>query len=148
MHVEPVKLRTFSLREAAWAEESTAMRSVRTAVFLIEQQVPEDEEWDDMDPLCVHALALDARGTAIGTGRLAPDGKIGRMAVLKDWRGAGVGTALLQFLVQMARRRGLAGCHMNAQSHAVPFYTRHGFQVYGDEFMEAGIPHRSMRLRF
>jgi len=146
--MEPVKPQVFSVRRSEWLVESTALRNIRTAVFVIEQQVPEDEEWDDMDPLCVHALAVDARGTAIGTGRLTPDGKIGRMAVLKDWRGQGVGKALLQFLVQVARERGLPECYMNAQSHALPFYARHGFQVYGEEFMEAGIPHRCMRLRF
>jgi predicted GNAT family N-acyltransferase len=146
--MEPVKPPVFSVRRSEWVEESAAMRSIRTAVFVMEQQVPEDEEWDDMDPLCVHALAVDARGTVIGTGRLAPDGKIGRMAVLKGRRGQGVGTALLQFLVQAARAGGHAECHMNAQSHALPFYARHGFQVYGEEFMEAGIPHRCMRLRF
>lgn len=124
------------------------MRALRREVFIIEQRVPEQEEWDEMDALCLHALALDTAGMPIGTGRLAPDGKIGRMAVLKPWRGNGVGAALLRFLVDAARQRGLQGCHMNAQSYAVPFYARYGFEIEGDEFMEAGIPHRVMRMRF
>jgi len=98
-----------------------------------------------MDPLCVHVLALDADGTPIGTGRLTPDGKIGRMAVTKDWRNTGVGAALLQFLVESARQRGLPSCRLNAQSHALGFYRKHGFKAHGEEFLEAGIPHRHMQ---
>lgn len=138
----------YTVRAARWDAERESMRAVRREVFIVEQRVPEEEEWDAMDALCLHALALDAKGVPMGTGRLAPDGKIGRMAVLKPWRGAGVGAALLRFLVDAARQRGLRGCHMNAQSYAVPFYTRYGFEVEGDEFLEAGIPHRVMRMRF
>jgi predicted GNAT family N-acyltransferase len=145
--MEPLRPQTFSVRHAAWEKDSAALRNIRTAVFVVEQRVPEDEEWDGLDAGCLHALALDAGGTPIGTGRLAPDGKIGRMAVLKEWRGAGVGAALLQWLIQAADTRGMAECHMNAQSHALRFYSRHGFEAYGDEFLEAGIPHRRMRRR-
>ena len=145
--MEPVKPQTFSVRQAAWEKDRAALRSIRTAVFVVEQRVPEDEEWDGLDAGCLHALALDTGGTPIGTGRLAPDGKIGRMAVCKEWRGAGVGAALLQCLIQAAHARGMAECHMHAQSHALPFYSRHGFEAYGDEFLEAGIPHRRMRRR-
>lgn len=141
-------IRAFSIRVVDWDREREPLRSLRHAVFIVEQQVPEDEEWDDLDAICLHALAQDDAGTPIGTGRLAPDGKIGRMAVLKEWRGAGVGTALLRFLVEHARKRGLPGCHLNAQRHALPFYARHGFEVYGEEFMEAGIPHCAMHMRF
>ena len=139
---------SYTVRAARWDTERESMQAVRREVFIVEQRVPEGEEWDELDALCLHALALDAAGSPIGTGRLAPDGKIGRMAVLKPWRGSGVGAALLRFLVDAARRRGLTGCHMNAQSYAVPFYTRYGFEVEGGEFMEAGIPHRVMRMRF
>lgn len=135
----------FRVRMADWEREREAMRAIRTPVFIQEQQVPQDIEWDDKDPLCVHALALDADGTPIGTGRLAPDGKIGRMAVLPEWRGRGVGAAILEFLVDSARERGVGECHMNAQSHAVEFYRQHGFEAYDAEFLEAGIPHRRMK---
>jgi predicted GNAT family N-acyltransferase len=137
--------REFRLRLADWEREREAMRAVRTEVFIVEQQVPQDIEWDDMDPLCVHVLAVDADGTPIGTGRLTPDGKIGRMAVLKDWRSTGVGAALLEFLVESARQRGLKACRLNAQSHAIGFYVRHGFAMEGEEFLEAGITHRRMQ---
>jgi predicted GNAT family N-acyltransferase len=136
---------TFRVRLADWEREREAMRAVRSEVFIREQAVPQDIEWDVNDPLCVHALAVDADGTPIGTGRLAPDGKIGRMAVLPDWRGSGVGTAILEFLVVCARDRGLKECYMNAQSHALDFYLQQGFEAYDAEFMEAGIPHRHMK---
>lgn len=135
----------FRVRMADWEREREAMRAIRTPVFIVEQQVPQDIEWDDKDPLCVHALAMDADGTPIGTGRLAPDGKIGRMAVLPDWRERGVGTAVLDFLLDCARQRGIKEVRLNAQSHALEFYVRHGFEAYDDEFVEAGIPHRHMR---
>lgn len=137
--------REYRLRLSDWEREREAMRAVRTVVFIQEQGVPQDIEWDDMDPLCVHVLAVDADGAPIGTGRLAPDGKIGRMAVLKDWRGTGVGAALLDFLVQSARERGLKSCRLNAQSHARGFYEQHGFSAEGEEFLEAGIAHRRMQ---
>lgn len=145
--MDPLKSRAFSVCRAGWKDDGAALRSIRAAVFVIEQKVPEDEEWDGMDAACLHALALDAGGTPIGTGRLAPDGKIGRMAVLKEWRGAGVGTALLGWLIETAGARNMTECHMSAQSHALSFYSRHGFEVYGAEFLEAGIPHRHMRRR-
>jgi len=135
----------FRVRLADWERERDAMRVVRSEVFIREQAVPQDLEWDDKDPLCVHALVVDSDGTPIGTGRLAPDGKIGRMAVLPEWRGSGVGTAILEFLVVCARDRGLTECYMNAQSHALDFYRQHGFEAYDAEFMEAGIPHRHMK---
>jgi predicted GNAT family N-acyltransferase len=135
----------FRVRIADWEREREAMRAIRTPVFIHEQQVPQQIEWDEMDPLCVHALALDVDGTPIGTGRLAPDGKIGRMAVLGEWRGKGVGAAILDFLVASARERGIKECRLHAQHHALEFYLQHGFEAEGEEFMEAGIPHVSMR---
>ena len=137
--------RSFRVRLADWEREREAMRAIRTPVFIQEQQVPQDIEWDDKDPLCVHALVLDADGTPIGTGRLAPDGKIGRMAVLPEWRRRGVGAAILEFLLACARERGHKVCYMNAQISALDFYQQHGFEAYDEEFMEAGIPHRSMK---
>jgi predicted GNAT family N-acyltransferase len=135
----------FRVRMADWEREREAMRAIRTPVFIQEQQVPQQIEWDEMDPLCVHALAVDTDGTPIGTGRLAPDGKIGRMAVLEEWRGKGVGAAILDFLVASARERGIKECRLHAQRHALEFYLQHGFEAEGEEFMEAGIPHVPMR---
>ena len=147
MHVAAVNHVAFTVREARWTEERDILRSIRTAVFVVEQRVPEDVEWDELDTACLHALALDSRGAAIGTGRLTHDGKIGRMAVLKDRRGTGVGASILEFLVAAARSRGMQECSMNAQSHALGFYRRHGFETRGESFLEAGIPHHRMHMR-
>lgn len=137
----------FGVRAASWNADRIPLQALRRAVFIIEQQVPESLEWDEFDAVSVHALAQDARGEAIGTGRLLPDGHIGRMAVLREWRGRGVGGVILDFLMEYARRRGDQTLHLNAQTHAVGFYQRHGFVAHGDEFPDAGIPHRQMTRR-
>lgn len=137
----------YSVRRADWFGDGDALRGIRTQVFILEQSIPPEEEWDALDPACLHVLALDVQSKPVGTGRLTPDGQIGRMAVLKDWRGRGVGTAILEFLVREARGCGLTDCRLNAQTHALGFYARRGFKTYGEGFMEGGIPHRSMRRR-
>ncbi len=121
---------------------------IRLEVFVEEQRVPLEEELDARDAHCLHAIAYDADGRAMGTGRLLPDGHIGRMAVRRPWRGQGVGSLLLVALMDAARRRGDPEVVLDAQLQARPFYARHGFVEEGDTFMDAGIPHRVMRLRF
>ncbi len=134
----------FCVRAAIWPVDAALLREVRTQVFVVEQQVPEELEWDGVDGDCLHVLADDATGTPIGCGRLLPDGHIGRMAVLARWRGRGVGAALLVHLVERARARGDQRVLLNAQTHAMPFYARFGFTAFGEEFDEAGIAHRAM----
>lgn len=134
----------FSVRPADWGRDAALLRAVREAVFMREQGVPVELEWDGLDPDCAHALALDAAGAAIGTARLTPDGHIGRMAVLARWRGRGVGTALLEAMLAEARARNLPQVALNAQVHAHGFYLRFGFQREGGEFLDAGIPHVRM----
>lgn len=129
----------------AWPEASAALRGIRTEVFVREQGVPVELEEDGLDPECAHVIARDASGRAIGAGRLLPDGRIGRMAVLRRERGRGVGSALLAALIGAARERGLREVHLHAQAHATAFYVRHGFVAEGDTFFEAGIRHVSMR---
>jgi len=123
------------------------LRHVRETVFVHEQQVPVEEEWDALDPLCHHVIARDAQGRPIGTGRLTPERKIGRMAVLGDWRGHGVGDALLQALLTQARRQQWPEVSLHAQVSAETFYARHGFLPEGERFSEAGIEHQKMRRR-
>jgi len=137
----------FSIRAAEWPNDIPSLRLVREQVFVQEQQVPIELEWDAIDPQCRHLLALDANGAPIGTARLLPDGHIGRMAVLKSWRGRGVGSALLRAAVGLARELGFAEVVLNAQVSALPFYSRQGFAAEGKVFMEAGMPHRCMRRR-
>ena len=128
-----------------WARAEAQVMPVRMAVFVVEQGVPEDIERDEFDAVSRHAIARDEAGAMVATGRLLPDGHIGRMAVAAPLRGKGVGGAVLEALVAEAARAGLAEVALNAQVHALAFYRRHGFVEYGDVFMEAGIPHRAMR---
>ena len=136
--------RGFTVRLVDWAYGVDGVRAVRRTVFIEEQAIPEDMEWDDFDAVCPHAIAEDANGKAVGCGRLLPDGHIGRLAVLRGWRGRGVGAALLAHLMDLARSRGHARAILEAQTRAMPFYVRHGFAAAGDEYLEAGIPHRTM----
>ena len=138
----------FSVRRVSWDKEQAALRAIRFQVFVVEQRVPVELEWDGLDPRCVHVLAANANGGAIGTARLLPEGRIGRIAVLQAWRRNGVGSALLHSLVKTARARGGPHVVLHAQSHIVSFYAKHGFIAEGPEFTEAGIPHRAMRLDF
>jgi len=127
-----------------WDAARPLAAPIRFAVFVQEQKVPEESEIDDQDPRCVHAVAYDAAGRAVGTGRLLPDGHIGRMAVLREARQLGVGSALLTSLMQEARRRGHARAALSAQTHAIAFYRRHGYAVVSGEYMDCGIPHVDM----
>jgi predicted GNAT family N-acyltransferase len=136
----------FSVKPVAWSVARDDLRRVRYAVFVEEQRVPEELEWDDLDEVAWHVLAVSSAGEPIGTGRLLPEGRIGRMAVAREWRGRGVGATLLQALIEHARATGLHRVHLHAQTHALHFYARSGFVVEGEEFDEAGIPHRAMTL--
>lgn len=128
-----------------WTAMRAAAVPVRHAVFVDEQKVPAQMEVDELDPLSLHALAFDGAGRVLGTGRLLPDGHIGRMAVLRQARGNGVGSALLAALMQAARARGDREVALSAQTHAIAFYERFGFVAEGEEYDDAGIPHRLMR---
>jgi len=129
-----------------WERARGEASRIRTKVFVDEQRVPAEIELDDLDPHCVHALAY-AQGEVVGTGRLLPDGHIGRMAVLREWRKNGIGTALLEALVGAARIRGDREVALSAQTHALGFYRRHGFTEEGAVYEEAGIPHQAMRRK-
>jgi len=121
--------------------------SIRQAVFVHEQSVPLELEYDDADAVSLHAVAYDTDGTPLGTGRLLPDGHIGRMAVHRHGRGRGVGGAILDALIDEARRRGHDRLLLHAQTRARAFYETRGFEAEGDEFMEAGILHVLMSRR-
>ena len=127
-----------------WNGARAAASRIRTVVFVEEQRVPPEIEMDDMDAVSVHALAF-VGGTAVGTGRLLPDGHIGRMAVLREARAQGVGGAILERLVEEARRRGFREAVLSAQTHALGFYRKHGFAAVGAVYEEAGIAHQEMR---
>jgi predicted GNAT family N-acyltransferase len=134
------------VRPVNWTASREALRAVRHTVFVKEQKVPEELEWDDADERAYHVLATAVDGKPIGTGRLRLDCHIGRMAVVKGWRGRGVGSAILSMLIDFARKEGCTAVHLHAQTHARNFYARFGFTAVGDLFDEAGIPHQAMTL--
>lgn len=135
----------FSVTITAWSAHQDELRSVRTAVFVEELGIPETLEWDQQDANATHALARAASGQVIGTGRLQPTARrIGRMAVRADWRGRGVGRAILAQLLDAARAQGLTEVVLHAQVKAAPFYQQQGFVRQGATFLEAGIEHQTM----
>lgn len=128
-----------------WEQAQTIAAPIRFAIFVGEQNVPSGIELDDKDAECMHAVAYDEAGKAIGTGRLLPDGHIGRMAVVKEMRRQGVGDAILDALVEEARKRGHKEVVVAAQLQAAEFYRNHGFVADGKVYKEAGILHENMR---
>jgi predicted GNAT family N-acyltransferase len=133
------------VRRADWASDQAALRAIRARVFVEEQGVPVALEWDGWDPLARHLLAIAPDGLAVGTARILPDGQIGRMAVLPQWRRHGLGSALLRAALTLALGPGRPLPFVHAQTSAESFYARHGFVSEGAEFDEAGIAHRLMR---
>lgn len=138
--------RAFKVEITGFESAGADCLRVREEVFVREQGVPPELERDGEDPGCIHAVARDASGGAIGTARLTPAGRIGRMAVLREWRGRGVGDAMLRALLDHARDRGLAEVQLHAQAPAIGFYAARGFFPSGDRFQEAGIEHQAMRM--
>lgn len=131
-----------------WDSLGPRASAIRLSVFVNEQGVPLSIELDHHDANSVHALAVDHQGVAVATGRLLPDAHIGRMAVLPTYRSQGVGSKILIALVNEARRQGHASVVLSAQQHACAFYEAHGFVSEGHPYVDAGIDHILMRLRF
>ena len=129
---------------ATWAGERATIERIRRRVFIEEQAVPEELEWDGEDEHALHWLAW-LGDAAVGTVRLRAGDHIGRMAVLREQRGRGVGRRLLDTAVAHARASGATEVHLHAQVHALAFYDRAGFIAEGPVFDDAGIPHRTMR---
>ena len=139
-HASLVRVETGS-----WGQVQPLASAIRFEVFVHEQRVPIEEELDAADAQCVHALAFNVSGEVIGTGRLLPDGHVGRMAVLKANRGQGVGAAILLRLIEQARAQGFVDVVLSAQTHAKGFYAKYGFVEEGGEYLDANIPHIQMR---
>jgi predicted GNAT family N-acyltransferase len=136
----------FNVRVVTWSAHEAAIKAIREKVFIEEQDVPVEEEWDGRDPDCLHLLVDDENGEPIATARMLLSGKIGRMAVYKNFRGRGVGRAMLEALLKIAQERGLTRVELDAQTRAMDFYRASGFIAIGDEFLDAGIPHYRMYL--
>jgi len=139
------KGRNFQVIAAQWPADEEKLYAVRHQVFVVEQHVPEDQEWVGDDDQFSAVLAIDQDQQPIGTGRISADGVIGRMAVLKAWRGMGVGSAILEKLIQQGVESGRQQFALSAQLHAVPFYAARGFVAEGPVYLDAGIEHRSMK---
>ncbi|MFC8587020.1 GNAT family N-acetyltransferase [Streptomyces sp. NPDC057217] len=148
----------YEVREVLGDEDREACFAVRREVFVEEQGVPRELEYDAYDTTAVHVLAVREDGLPLGTGRLlhgadalgktggdASVGSLGRLAVAEAARGLGVGAALVRGIEDAARERGLTAVDLHAQTHALGFYERLGYEAYGPEFPDAGIPHRAMR---
>ncbi|KUN19258.1 acetyltransferase [Streptomyces antibioticus] len=149
---------SYTVRVAEDPADRELCFAVRKQVFVVEQGVPQDLEYDAYDAVAVHVLAVRDDGTALGTGRLLYGaeaaekvggdltlGSLGRLAVAEEARGLGVGVALVRAIEDAARARGLAAVDLHAQTHALGFYERLGYEAYGPEYLEAGIPHQGMR---
>ena len=134
----------FNLIHTSWQDSKAELGTVRRVVFVEEQQVPESLEWDGLDASCYHVLVTNAEHLPVATGRMKPDGQIGRMAVLQGYRGQGIGSAVLAALLEVARQQRYAAVFLHAQLSAIAFYERHGFVVNSEQFMDAGIPHKTM----
>jgi predicted GNAT family N-acyltransferase len=145
----PVRIVEYSVTPGDWAQLGTEAARVRQSVFVTEQGVPADMELDELDPIVMHLVARSADGHCIGTARLIPEAagaaRIGRMAVLADWRRQGVGAALLWHLFEQAAKSGVHRLVLSAQLQAIPFYRRYGFSEEGSEYLDAGILHMAMR---
>lgn len=136
----------YYLEPANYVADHDDIVRVRHAVFVVEQNIPEELEFDELDPLCHHVLARDNQGRAIGTGRLTMEGKLGRLAVLPAWRRQRVGESLVRTFVERARGLGLTAVTASAQVSVLGFYQQFGFNPEGAVFMEADIPHQTVRL--
>ncbi|MBU1244132.1 GNAT family N-acetyltransferase [Myxococcota bacterium] len=133
----------YTIREAHWSTEREALLRVRHTVFTLEQNVDALEDEDGRDPESLHAVVL-CGGEAVATGRVLPEGKIGRLCVLAAHRNRGVGTRLFSFLFERAKSLGTPRITLGAQLHAVRIYEKFGFHVTGEPFLDANIPHLKM----
>ncbi len=134
----------YTVIHAHWDTHRNLLLSVRYAVFVEEQGIPASIEVDDADASAIHRLALNQDGSPIGTARLSPNGQIGRVAVLQDYRRSGIGSKLMTALIQDAQTHGYRQVTLHAQLRSVEFYEQLGFRPQGEVFEEVGIPHREM----
>jgi predicted GNAT family N-acyltransferase len=137
----------FTVSLVCWHDGEPLLKSIREAVFIREQGIAAELEWDGLDEGCRHALALSHQGNAIGCARMFANGHIGRIAVLPQWRKKKVGTAIIEALLDYARTHDYKQVDVDAQTYAMPFYHSFEFVKQGKEFMEAGLPHIKMVLK-
>lgn len=133
------------IKITTWAADEALLRAVREPVFIVEQLVTPEFEWDELDATAAHILALNAQNEPIGCARIIGN-KVGRMAVLKAWRGIGVGRAILEETVVFCKQRGEKSIKLSAQTHAIGFYAQAGFEITSAQYQDLHIPHVDMQL--
>jgi len=139
------KVNNCVIKIVTWAEAEPLLRAVREPVFIIEQFVTPEFEWDALDASATHILALSRENEPIGCARVIGN-KVGRMAVLKYWRGLGIGRAILEKAVVYCKQQGEKSVKLSAQTHAIGFYTNAGFMVTSEQYQDLHIPHVDMQL--
>lgn len=137
----------FTIMEVSWQTHERQLRFIREQVFILEQQVPVEMEWDGQDVAAQHLLALNVTGQAVGCARVLFDNSIGRMAVLAPWRGMGAGSALLNRAIALCQLQNTQAVTLSAQVHAIAFYERSAFEVLSTPYIDANILHVNMRLK-
>lgn len=141
------RMQEFYIKQVTWATHQAQLKRIRERVFVFEQSVPIELEWDGLDIDAMHLLAFNQQEQAIGCARLFNNGSIGRMAVLQEKRGFGVGKALLNAAINIGKQRHLEQVTLSAQTHAIAFYQKAGFTVVSDVYLDANIPHVDMQLK-
>ena len=136
--------KSIAVIQTSWQLNEELIKSVRTPVFVQEQQVPYEIDFDSNDAMAVHWLALNENDVPVGTARLLEDGHFGRMAVIKVYRNQGIGRSIIQTAMEYANSVGMISMYLNSQLQAKSFYEALGFKEYGDVFLEASIEHISM----
>jgi len=133
----------YTLKQVTWADAEDKLRFLREQIFIKEQHVPEDLEWDGRDNDCIHIIVEDNQHKPVATARMLDNGHIGRMGVLREHRHQGIATAIMNYLTDLcAQHRWQA--RLSAQTHALGFYQQFGFVVSSEEYMDANIPHKDM----
>ena len=139
-------METFSIQKVDWETHRSELLEIRIQVFVKEQSVPIEEEEDASDPGSIHIIVYSSSGQAAATGRLTPKGWIGRMAVLKEYRGLGLGLTILKELTALGFEHSLTEIWLSAQTHAIPFYEKLGYKIHGEIYDDCNIPHQDMFL--
>ena len=137
----------FTIRTGRWDELQNDAKLIREQVFIQEQQIAVEDEWDAEDAVSVHFVIYD-QDQPIATARLLKNNSVGRVAVLKSHRGLGIGKLLMQQIIQQAKHEQREFLKLSSQVHAIQFYAGLGFKVEGEQYLDCGIPHIEMRLLF
>lgn len=135
----------FRVQSGHWDKLDQDAKFIRKQVFIIEQNIPEEEEWDDQDMISDHFVVYD-QDQPIATARLLQNNSVGRVAVLKAYRGQGIGSMIMLEIIRQAHQQDRKFLHLSSQVHAISFYEKLGFSIQGDAYDECGIPHIKMQL--